>query len=143
MVEKKLTEKIEWKSETEGLFHVHKQEPVVGKNGRIIGYMEMSSHVEASRDDLEANLQLREEMRDGQLAKIEKLNRQIEALGKKPAMTSEMAKLQENLNKLGSISKFREFEDKLENEQKIIDEQEIAIAERKKLLNDKSTKWWN
>jgi Mg2+/Co2+ transporter CorC len=98
---------------------------------KVVGKTKRVTTAEASYVDLKYNLDIKTKLLDETLDKINGFKEDVAKLGKKPAMTGEMIRMQRNMQAMNSIDAHNKLEAQISEEQKTADRQQDWVDIRK------------
>lgn len=129
-------EKVDWNDDGKtGVMKHRRKVPVFSSDtGRVVGYTETNTVAEVNRNDLEYNQLQWKTMLDKLEEEVQNLQSKLNNIGKKPNKTSEMVRLEKNLQALHKINEYDKIVKQLEEKRAERDKQKDMVDQREKSL---------
>ncbi len=131
-----IDEKVEWEEDGLHCKLIRTEEKPVKDGEQIVGTKKEVIKVRVSREALESNLNIEKEMLDKNEIKLEAAIKQLEATGKLAGKTSEMVRLQKNMQELGKFQEQKKIRDQIKALEEGIRNSKISISKREGQLKN-------
>jgi len=128
-------ERIDWTNKNEAIVHLSEQVELKDSKGNVVGVKTEEIKTKASYEDILGGMKVVEERIKKSEAQLESLEKKLDQFGKSPAITSEMARLKQNIEKITLRGQIEETSSKIEPLKEQIDIDKKFLERRQKLLD--------
>jgi len=128
-------EKGEWKNKDICEMIIDEVKELKNPEGKVVGTSTQNVTINATMEDLQGGLDMKQTQIEENKKIIEKSKQTIENLGKVPAKTAELVRLERNIQNLNALNVIRENETKILNAENSIAKDEEFVKNRIDIIN--------